>query len=77
MKIIKNIENRKEFFNSKETPNMEPLLNINETSELLKLKVSTLYTWVNQKKIPHIKMHGKLCFDLGDIKTFINVNRVA
>ena len=32
---------------------MEKLLTIQETSEILRLKVSTLYTKVEKKEIPH------------------------
>jgi len=56
---------------------IEKLLNINQTAEILNLKVNTLYSWVHNKKIPHIKLHGKLCFDLEDLKEFINKNKVA
>ena len=53
------------------------LLNINQVSELLNIKVSTIYSWVHQRKIPFIKLYGKLCFEHEDITSFINSNRVA
>lgn len=55
---------------------MNKLLNIKETSEILKVKVNTLYSWVHYKKIPHIKLNGCLCFDEADLTNFINENRV-
>ena len=52
------------------------LLNVAETAELLNIKTSTLYTWVHYKKIPHIKLYGKLCFEYEGIVTFINANKI-
>ncbi len=54
------------------------LLNLKETSEMLKIKDSTLYAWVHQKKIPHIKFSKKhLCFDYNELVKFIEQGKVA
>lgn len=52
------------------------LMNVQETAEFLRLKVSTLYTWVYQKKIPHIKLHGKLLFSKQELAILIASNNV-
>ena len=53
------------------------LMNVQETAEFLRLKVSTLYTWVYQKKIPHIKLYGKLLFNKQELVILIASNNVA
>ncbi len=53
------------------------LLNVAETANILKIKKSTIYAWVHQKKIPFIKLYGKLCFEYEDILVFINTNRIT
>jgi excisionase family DNA binding protein len=53
------------------------LLNIEETAEKLRIKKSTIYSWVHQKKIPHIKLNGKLCFETEALKHFIESGKVA
>ena len=50
------------------------LLTLKETSEMLKLKENTLYAWVYQKKIPYVKIGGKLAFSLNKIQQFIAIN---
>ena len=39
---------------------MERLLNIDEVSKLLGVEVSTIYSWTSKKKIPFIRLSGKL-----------------
>ena len=39
--------------------NIEKFLNISEASEFLRVKKSTLYGWVHERRIPFRK-HGKL-----------------
>jgi len=41
---------------------MEKLLDINELSELIKVKSGTLYYWVSIGFIPHIKIRGLVRF---------------
>ena len=48
------------------------LLNVNEAAEFLKIKVSTLYSWKYYKKIPYVKVYGRLCFDKQELIDFIN-----
>jgi excisionase family DNA binding protein len=57
-------------------PNVNRLLNMDEASNLLGIKKSTLYTVVMRKKITHIKV-GKLTrFRLEDLQAYINKNLV-
>tara|TARA_Y100000031_G_scaffold107966_1_gene118829 strand:- start:743 stop:934 length:192 start_codon:yes stop_codon:yes gene_type:complete len=50
---------------------MKRLLTFEETKELLGIKSSTLYAWVNMRKIKHIKLGRLLKFRQDDIKEFI------
>lgn len=50
------------------------LLTLKETAEKLKLKESTIYAWVHRKKIPYVKMGGKLAFSLNKINDFVDKN---
>jgi excisionase family DNA binding protein len=39
------------------------LLDINEAADYLNLSTSTLYSWVSQRRIPHLKLGGRVRFD--------------
>lgn len=53
------------------------IITIKEVSEFLKVKQSTLYSWVNQKRIPSFKLNGLWRFDMEKIEAWINQsNRV-
>ncbi len=57
-------------------PNVEKLLNMDETASLLGLKKSTLYAAVMRKQITHVKL-GKLTrFRPEDLQAYINKNLV-
>jgi excisionase family DNA binding protein len=47
------------------------LLNIKDASSFLGLTESTIYTYVNQKRIPYVKI-GKLMFSKDDLSQWIN-----
>lgn len=51
------------------------LLDIPETARYLCISKSTLYRWVHQKKIKHIKIGSRVIFMQSDIEEFINSNR--
>ncbi len=51
------------------------LLDISETARYLRISKSTLYRWVHQKKIKHIKIGSRVIFMQSDIEEFINSNR--
>jgi len=48
------------------------IVTIKEVSEFLKVKQSTLYSWVNQKRIPSFKLNGLWRFDMEKIEAWIN-----
>ncbi len=47
------------------------MLTIAQVSELLNIKVSTLYAWVSQGKIPHLKIHRLIRFDANEIQQWL------
>jgi len=51
-------------------------LNVKELSRLTRLKQSTIYQWVNQRKIPYIKLGRKILFDPDEINKWIDKNAV-
>lgn len=55
---------------------MSKLLTIQEVSELLKVKVSTLYDWIYRKKIRYVKIGRLVRFYEDDIANFLKVNTV-
>jgi len=42
-------------------------IDVKELSHYLNIKPSTLYAWVHQGKIPHLKIHGLIRFQKEDI----------
>lgn len=53
------------------------IVTIKEISEFLKVKQSTLYSWVNQKRIPSFKLNGLWRFDMEKIEAWINQSNRA
>ena len=52
------------------------LININELSELTGLSMSTLYSWVSQRRIPFVKCGRLTKFDLERINDWIEESSV-
>lgn len=52
------------------------LLTVKETAKVLKISVSTLYRWIHQKKISHIKIGSRVLFSEDYLKEFIQDNTV-
>ena len=50
------------------------LLNVQEAASYLRISVSTLYRWVHQKKIKHVKIGSRVLFSQDDLKEFIKIN---
>lgn len=44
------------------------LIDINELSELWSVPKTTLYNWVNQGRLPHVKLGRSLRFDVMQIE---------
>jgi len=53
---------------------MKKLLNIEELASLLNIKKSTVYAWVHYKKIPFVKLGGRVNFIEDQIIEFIKEN---
>ncbi len=47
------------------------LIGITEMAEYLGIRVSTLYSWVSQKRIPYIKLGRLVRFDLRKIDKWL------
>ena len=52
----------------------DKLLNVQETACYLNIAKSTLYRWVHQKKIKHVKIGSRVLFSQDDLKEFIKIN---
>jgi excisionase family DNA binding protein len=52
------------------------LATIKEVSALLKVKTSTLYSWVNNHTIPFHKLNGLIRFDLDEIENWVKSSRI-
>ncbi|MBL7132383.1 MAG: helix-turn-helix domain-containing protein [Candidatus Omnitrophica bacterium] len=56
---------------------MKRLINITELSEMTGVKVDTLYRWVSQRRISHVKVGRLTKFDLEAIDQWIKDSSVA
>jgi excisionase family DNA binding protein len=52
------------------------LLNVQKAADYLGIKVSTLYEWVSQKRIPHFRSGRLLKFDINELDKFIEKTKV-
>jgi len=52
------------------------ILNIDQLAEYLGRPKSTIYEWVNQKKIPYFKLGKLLMFDQADIDKWLESKKV-
>jgi excisionase family DNA binding protein len=51
------------------------LLNVNDVSEWLQVKRSTIYLWAEQGTIPHVKLGRLLRFDSDEIEAWLQNHR--
>ena len=57
--------------------NKVSLIDVKELSQRLSVSKFTIYCWVSQGKIPHVKICGRLVrFDPREVETWINEQRV-
>lgn len=47
------------------------LLTLSEASKLLRVKIATLRAWRAQRRLPFLKLGGKILLRRGDIQKFI------
>ena len=52
------------------------IVGVEIAASLLGIKISTLYSWVHQRKIPHRKHGSRLCFCRGDLEKWSNSQKV-
>lgn len=50
------------------------LLNVPEAASYLHISISTLYRWVHQKKIKHVKIGSRVLFSQDDLNEFVKNN---
>ena len=55
----------------------QKLIDIGHISEHLGVKVNTVYSWVNQRKIPYVKVGRLIKFDLQDINQWIAERKIT
>ena len=54
---------------------LEELLNVKELAKIIKVRQGTIYLWVSQEKIPHIKLGKRVLFDKSEIKKWIDQHK--
>ena len=50
---------------------MKKLINIKKLAEYLDTKVSTIYSWIHMKQIPHYKVGRLVKFDVAEIDKWL------
>lgn len=58
-------------------PALRKLINIDELSALWSVPKATLYNWVNQGRLPHVKLGRSLRFDVLEIEDFRQRSRIV
>ncbi len=56
-------------------PSSKKPLNIKEASEYLNIPVSTLYSYIQKKKVPFTRLNGKILFIPADLDNFLEINK--
>ena len=58
---------------------IEPLVKVGDVARILGVSRATVYSWVNQRKIPHLRVEGVLRFDVKMVRVWlrekVRVNR--
>ncbi len=55
---------------------MDKLLNIEETAALLNISVKSVYGLTCAKRIPYVKLGARVLFDQGEIKAWIESQKI-
>jgi len=50
---------------------------VKELSEFLKVKQSTLYSWVHSGTVPYYKLNGLLRFDMDDVMEWVKSSKAS
>lgn len=56
---------------------MKRKLTLQEAAEFLRFSPKTLYNWTSQRKVPHMKVRGRLLFDAGELEMWLEQFAVA
>ncbi len=56
-------------------PSSKKPLNIREASEYLNIPKSTLYGYVQKKRVPFTRLNGKILFIPADLDNFLEINK--
>lgn len=51
------------------------LITVQDAAEFLAVSTSTLYGWVNQRRIPFVKVGRALRFEPAELQKFVQANR--
>ena len=51
-------------------------VNTKALSEYIGVKTSTIYSWTHGRQIPHVKLGGRVLFDLKDIDKWVDKKKV-
>jgi excisionase family DNA binding protein len=51
------------------------IVTIKDVSEMIKVKPSTLYSWVKAGSIPHYRLNGVIRFDKEEIESWVQASR--
>lgn len=61
-----------------DAPKLKPLLTYEEAGRLLNLPIGTLYAWVSQRRIPHVRLSGRVVrFDEDELGRWLAERRVG
>ena len=52
------------------------LLHVKEAAVYLGIRPSTVYTWAERRKLPCVKMGGRLLFDIHDLDRLIESRKI-
>ncbi len=56
--------------------NNDQLLSVEEAAGFLRLSKHTIRAWISQRKLPFVKLGGRVLFRQDDLNSFINSNLV-
>lgn len=56
---------------------MVRMLTLAEAATVLRLSPKTLYSWTSRKKVPHIKLGGRLLFNERELEAWLASFRVT
>ncbi len=63
---------------STKSPRRRPLLGYREAAQLLGIPRGTLYAWVSEGRIPHIRFSKRMVrFDAHEIEAWVDARRVS